>query len=64
MNDRQFSMSIPEQQPTVAHTYELSPLLKFLPGEDDIKLREGKFRSFALLLFLKNLNFRYHVFDT
>ncbi len=53
MNDRQFSMSIPEQQPTVAHTYELSPLLKFLPGEDDIKLREGKFRSLPCCYFLE-----------
>jgi len=45
MNDRQYSMAIPEQQPTVAHTYELSLPIKLLPGEDDVKLREGKSRK-------------------
>lgn len=29
-----------EQQPTVAHTFELSLPIKLLPGEDDVKLRE------------------------
>jgi hypothetical protein len=38
--DRQYTMAIPEQQPTVAHTYELSLPIKLLPGEDDVKLRE------------------------
>jgi hypothetical protein len=40
-SDRQYSIALPEQQPTVAHTYELSLPIKLLPGEDDVKLREG-----------------------
>jgi hypothetical protein len=35
-------MSIPEQQPTIGYTKDLSLQVDFLPGEDDIKLREGK----------------------
>jgi hypothetical protein len=34
-------MGMSEQQPTVGHTYELSLPIKLLPGEDDVKLREG-----------------------
>lgn len=30
-----------DQQPTVAHTYDLPIPIKRLPGEDDIKLQEG-----------------------
>jgi hypothetical protein len=39
--NRGYAVAIPEQQPTVAHTYELSLPIKLLPGEDDVKLREG-----------------------
>ncbi len=46
--DRQYTMAIPEQQPTVAHTYELSLPIKLLPGEDDVKLREGIIDSIFL----------------
>ena len=55
-------MALPEQQPTVGYTSELAPL-KFLLGEEEIKLREGKFRVHSFL-FLKKLNFRYHLFNT
>ncbi len=48
-SDRQYSIAIPEQQPTVAHTYELSLPIKLLPGEDDVKLREGILIIFSLL---------------
>ncbi len=41
MPDRHHGIGMPEQQPTVAHTYELSLPIKLLPGEDDVKLREG-----------------------
>jgi len=34
------TISLNEQQPTVAHTFELSLPIKLLPGEDDVKLRE------------------------
>ncbi|CAF3504310.1 unnamed protein product [Rotaria sordida] len=34
------AVSIPEQQPTVAHTKELSLPIDFLPGEEDVKLKE------------------------
>jgi len=48
-----------EQQPTVAHTFELSLPIKLLPGEDDVKLREGK--SFLFLFesyLINNFDFR------
>ncbi len=34
-------LSIPDQQPTVASTKDLSLPVDFLPGEDDVKLKEG-----------------------
>jgi hypothetical protein len=37
-------MSIPERQPTIASTKDLALPIDFLPGEDDVKLREGKKR--------------------
>ncbi|CAF3661708.1 unnamed protein product [Rotaria sp. Silwood1] len=40
MSDRQQAIALSDQQPTVAHTYELSLPIKLLPGEDDVKLRE------------------------
>jgi len=36
------TISIPEQQPTVAYTKDLSLQIDFLPGEDEVKLQEGK----------------------
>lgn len=45
MGDRQYGLAVPEQQPTVAHTYELSLPIKLLPGEDDVKLREGNYKT-------------------
>ena len=43
--DRQYisTISIPDQQPTVCHTKDLSLPIDFLPGEEDVKLKEGKF---------------------
>ncbi|CAF3309037.1 unnamed protein product [Rotaria sp. Silwood2] len=40
ISDRQHVTAMSEQQPTVAHTYELSLPIKLLSGEDDVKLRE------------------------
>jgi hypothetical protein len=42
--DRQHisTVSIPDQQSTVGYTKDLSLPIDFLPGEEDIKLREGK----------------------
>jgi hypothetical protein len=44
VHDREYiaSVSVPDQQPTVGSTKDLSVAIDFLPGEDDIKLREGK----------------------
>ncbi|CAF3107744.1 unnamed protein product [Rotaria sp. Silwood2] len=36
ISDRQHVTAMSEQQPTVAHTYELSLPIKLLSGEDDI----------------------------
>lgn len=46
-------MSFIEQQAPIAHTKDLSLPVDFLPGEDDIKLREGSVdrTSFWLHLF-------------
>ncbi|CAF3561821.1 unnamed protein product [Rotaria sp. Silwood2] len=41
LSDRQHVTATSEQQPTIAHTYELSLPIKLPPGEDDVKLREG-----------------------
>ena len=42
--DRYQATAIQDQQSTVGHTNELSLPIKSLPGEDDIKLREGTIR--------------------
>ncbi len=57
-------MSVSEQQPTVAHTYELSLPIKPLPGEDDVKLREGKLILIIIIIYLKKSNFRYYLLYT
>ena len=46
--DRRYvaTMSIPEQQPTVGYTENLGLTIEFLPGEDDVKLREGRHFEF------------------
>ena len=38
ISDRQH---VAEHQSAIIHTYELSLPIKFLPGEDDVKLKEG-----------------------
>lgn len=45
-----------QQQPPIAHTYELSLPIKLLPGEDDVKLREGILilSSFLFYLFISS----------
>jgi hypothetical protein len=55
MPDRQHVTAVSEQQPTVAHTYELSLPIKLLPGEDDVKLREGILIKFSFFHQLKKL---------
>lgn len=62
MGDQQYGLAVPEQQPTVAHTYELSLPIKLLPGEDDVKLREGKDETLDLEHFSSQYScYRYHL---
>jgi hypothetical protein len=42
-------MSIPEQQPTIAFTKDLSLPINFLLGEDDVKLKEGKIIEISII---------------
>jgi hypothetical protein len=48
--DRQYisTVSIPDQQPTVGYTKDLSLPIDFLPGEEEIKLREGKIINISI----------------
>ncbi len=62
MPDRQHlnSVSIPDQQPTVAYTKDLSLPIDFLPGEDNIKLQEGKLIE-ILIINLILISIRYNL---
>ena len=47
--ERTEMISIPERQPTVAYTKDLSLPIDFLPGEDDVKLKESKYSNVLIV---------------
>jgi len=62
-------MSIPERQPTIAFTKDLSLPIDFLLGEDDVKLKEGKIieiliRNSMFISLRCNLSWLYAKSDT